>query len=104
MATTNISSNLTLLVCSVITGCASPTATIAREAVNVREAAAVAEHHLSAAQDALRQISASANQVSMATAYVSDDESPLLSVMRYGSYIAGALAVGAVAYAIKTRT
>lgn len=92
-----------LLVFSVC-GCSSPTATIAREAVNVREAASVAEHHLTAAQEALREISNSANQVSMATAYVSDDESPLLLAMKYGSYIAAALAVGAVAYAIKTRT
>ena len=104
MAMCNTASSLLVLACSVLAGCASPTATIAREAVNVRESAAAAERHIDAARAELERISASANQVSMATAYVSDDESPLLLAMKYGTYIAGALAVGAVAYTIKTRT
>jgi hypothetical protein len=104
MAMFSTESSLTLLVCSALAGCASPTATIAREAVNVREAAAAAERHMDAARAELDRISASANQVSMATAYVSDDESPVLLAMKYGTYIAGALAIGAVAYTIKTRT
>jgi len=99
----NISSSLMLLACSVAAGCTSPTATIAREAVNVRESAARAAAHVDAAHAELMTIAESANEVSRATAYVSDDESPLLQGLKYASIICGALAVGAVAYTIKTR-
>jgi len=104
MATWHTASSSLLILHSVCAGCSSPTATIAREAVNVRESAMRAAAHMEAAESELLLISESANQVSMATAYVSDDESPVLQGLKYASYIAGALAVGAVAYTIKTRT
>ena len=104
MAMFSTTSSLTLLAFSLVAGCSSPTATIAREAVNVRESAMRAAAHMEAAESELLVIAESANQVSMATAFVSDDESPVLQGLKYASYIAGALAVGAVAYTIKTRT
>lgn len=86
-----------------LAGCASHTAQIAASANDVRSAATSARAHLDAASAKLELVEAAAANVTVQVGYVSDDASPIVESLRYGSYIAGALALASVVYFLKSK-
>lgn len=88
---------------ALLAGCASHTAQIAASANEVRAAAISARHHLEKVDRDLETIEASAAEVHHQIGYVSDDASPVVEALRYGSYIALAAVAGGVIYLIKTK-
>jgi uncharacterized membrane protein len=86
-----------------ITGCASHTAQIASSANDVRAAAVSARSHLSEAQRHIDTVEEAAAAVHEHIGYVSDDESPLVTSLRYAMVISVAAAAVGITYMIKTR-
>lgn len=86
-----------------VAGCASHTAQIAASANDVRAAAISARKHLDAADRELEVVESAAAEVHQQIGYVSDDASPVVEALRYGSYIALAAVAGGAIYLIKTK-
>lgn len=93
-----------VILCAVLTGCASHTAQIAASANDARAEVDAARIHMAAAMGSLDRIEEAAARVHAQIGYVSDDASPVVEALKYGSYIAGAVAVCAVVYLIRTKT
>lgn len=84
-------------------GCTSHTAQIAASANDVRAAATLARKHLDAVDRQLEVVESAAAEVHQQIGYVSDDASPVVEALRYGSYIALAAVAGGAIYLIKTK-
>jgi hypothetical protein len=93
-----------VIFCALLTGCASHTAQIAASANDARAEVGAARGHIEAAMGSLDRIEQAAAQVHEHVGYVSDDSPWIVEALKYGSYIAGALAVCAVVYLIWSKT
>jgi len=93
-----------VIVCAVLTGCASHTAQIAASANDARAEVDAARGNLEAAMGSLDRIEQAAARVHEQIGYVSDDEPVIVSILKYGSFIAGAAAVLGIIFFIKSKT
>ena len=93
-----------IIAAALLAGCASHTAQIAASANDARAEVGAARGHMVAAMGSLDRIEAAAASVHEQIGYVSDDEPAFVAALKYGSYIAGSLAVLGVVYFIKSKT
>jgi hypothetical protein len=93
-----------VILCALLTGCASHTAQIAASANDARAEVGAARGHIEAAMGSLDRIEQAAAQVHEHVGYVSDDEPAFVAALKYGSFIAGAAAVLGIVYLIKSKT
>jgi hypothetical protein len=93
-----------VILCALLTGCASHTAQIAASANDARAEVGAARGHIEAAMGSLDRIEQAAARVHEQVGDVSDDEPAFVSALKYGSIIAGAAAIIAIVYLIRTKT
>lgn len=84
-----------------LAGCTNHTAAIAHSAIDARQAVGAAIIHMDAAREQLDGLQASIEAVQEHVAYVSDDENPIYSTLRYVSVAGAILGVFATVYTIK---
>lgn len=84
-----------------LAGCTNHTAAIAHSAIDARQAVGAAIVHMDAAREQLDGLQASIESVQEHVAFVSDDENPIYSTLRYVSVAGAILGVFATVYTIK---
>lgn len=84
-----------------LAGCTNHTAAIAHSAIDARQAVGAAIVHMDAAREQLDGLQASIEAVQEHVAFVSDDENPIYSTLRYVSVAGAILGVFATVYTIK---
>ena len=90
-----------LVAVMLLAGCTSHTAQIAASANDVRAATAAARAHIEEADRELEKVEIAAAQVHQQIGFVSDDENPLYSTLKFLSVATVALVAGAVVYKFK---
>ena len=84
-----------------LAGCTNHTAAIAHSAIDARQAVGSAIIHMDAAREELDGLQASIEAVQEHVAFVSDDENPIYSTLRYVSVAGAILGAVAMVYTIK---
>lgn len=84
-----------------VAGCTNHTAAIAHSAIDARQAVGAAIVHMDAAREQLDGLQASIEAVQEHVAYVSDDENPIYSTLKYVSVAGVVLGAVALVYTIK---
>ena len=90
-----------ILAAILVAGCTSHTAQIASSTNDVRASAAAARQHIQAADRELQKVEEAAAQVHQQIGFVSDDENPIYSTLKFLSVATVVLVAGAVVYKLK---
>jgi hypothetical protein len=90
-----------LVILAGLAGCTNHTAAIAHSAIDARQAVGAAIVHMDAAREELDGLQASIEAVQEHVAYVSDDENPIYSTLKYVSVAGVVLGAVALVYTIK---